>query len=86
MQNMTMKTQNVEERNENCVSFKMWFNLNGKFKTRSYSKRSTYTDHMATTNKKLTIDTQKLKQKEYKDTTILNKFIKPQERKQKEEM
>ena len=41
---------------------------------------------MATTNKKPTIDTQKLKQKEYKDTTILNKVTKPQEKKQKEEM
>ena len=83
---MTMKTQNVEERNKNCLSLKTWFNLNDKFKTSKYSKGSTYTDHMATTTKNLPQVHKKLKSKKYKDTTILNKVIKPQEKKQKEEM
>ena len=64
----------------------MWFNLNDKFKTSRYSKGSTYTDHMATTTKNLPQIHKKLKSKKYKDTTILNKVIKPQEKKQKEEL
>ena len=41
---------------------------------------------MATTTKNLPQIHKKLKSKKYKDTTILNKVIKPQEKKQKEEM
>ena len=60
-------------------------NLNDyQFNSSRYSYRSTYINPVVNTNQESTIDKQKLRRKKYK--ILLKQIIKPQRKKQKEEM
>ena len=67
------------------IFFRMWLNLNNyQFKASRYSYGSTYLNSMVTTSQKYTIDSQKPKRKELKQTTKEN--YKTTTRKTKEDM